>query len=194
AGVKDFVHEVVVGAPVKLVGARPHRDIEHTAADLAIFRGVVTGLNRGLLNRIDARLGLLGNAGGARVGRILTLDTERLRVGRRAVDAHQGVRYVVHARDYHHHVVRIPNAGAAGQRSADTQNGKVVQALDVDVMAQLAALRLQERGGFIYSDGLAGRADLQADIDAQGLRHFDGQTGARILLKSGHRDVDLVRA
>ena len=111
--IQRFIDEVVIAAAVKLIGARFHGDVENTAAHLPVFRREVRGLDGGLLDGIHAGLGLLRDARSPGVGCVLALDPERLRVGRRAVDAHQRVRDVIHAGDHHGHVHGIPNSRAA---------------------------------------------------------------------------------
>ena len=54
AGVQSFVHEVVVGAAVVLIGARFHGVVDGAAANLAILRGKITGLDTYLLDGIHA--------------------------------------------------------------------------------------------------------------------------------------------
>ena len=143
AGVEDFVDEIVVGAAVIRVGPGPHRDVEQATAHLSVFGREVTGLNRGLLDRIDARLGLLRDARGTGVGSVLTFDAEGLRVGGRPVDSDQRVGDVVHTRDHLHHVVRVTNARATGKRAADTQDRKVVHLIHIDVVTQSAAFGIE---------------------------------------------------
>src|SRR6185503_18186957 len=122
-----------------LVAPRFHRYIEDTAARLAIFSRVGAGLYRDLLNCIHAWLGLCRNAGRAGVGCFLTLDTERLRVGGSAIDPHQAIRSPRAAWNQLNHRVRIPYAGAAGERATNSQNRKFIQPASRDVVTHLAA-------------------------------------------------------
>ena len=55
AGVQGFVHEIVVGAAVQLIGARLHGVVDCAAANLAVLRGKITGLDIYLLDGIHAR-------------------------------------------------------------------------------------------------------------------------------------------
>ena len=56
ARVKRFVDEIVVNAPMELVGPRPHGHVEQTTARLAVFSREVAGLDRDLLDGFHALL------------------------------------------------------------------------------------------------------------------------------------------
>src|SRR5439155_22152798 len=62
AGVETFIDQVVVAAAVKLVRARLHGEVKQTPASLPEFRSIVAGLNRNLLDRLDAGLGGRGRS------------------------------------------------------------------------------------------------------------------------------------
>src|SRR5262245_531462 len=62
ARVERFIHQVFISGPVELIRARLHRDIEHTAAGLAIFGREIARLNRDFLDCVNARLALRRNA------------------------------------------------------------------------------------------------------------------------------------
>src|ERR1019366_7406431 len=85
-GIQNLIDKIIVGAAVNLIGAGAHGDVEESAAHTAEFRSVVAGLDRNLLNRVDAGLCLSGGVGEALGSRILAFDLVGLRVGGRAVD------------------------------------------------------------------------------------------------------------
>src|SRR5215831_3759447 len=67
AGVEHLVDEIVIHRSVKLVRSGFHRDVENTATYLTIFRSIVAGLNRNLLNGINIRLRLCRNTRSSRI-------------------------------------------------------------------------------------------------------------------------------
>src|SRR5262249_15344156 len=77
AGVKCFVHEIVVNAAVELVRPRLHGHVEQTTARLAEFRSEVAGLDRDLLNGFDALLCLCDLTVADRSSSVLTVDPQR---------------------------------------------------------------------------------------------------------------------
>ena len=93
-GVERFVGEVVVCAPMELIGARSHGDVEDASACLAEFSGIVTSLHRVFLDRIHARLGHGIKDLPQTVGCVLALDARVLRVSGSAIQAN-GLNYVL---------------------------------------------------------------------------------------------------
>src|SRR5262249_10948151 len=87
--VESFIHEVIVAAAVKLVASGPHREVEESSAHLAVFGCEVTGLNRNLLDGVDARLVLLSKPRQVTIRRFLTFNANSGGVSLRAIHAKQ---------------------------------------------------------------------------------------------------------
>ena len=109
AGVERFVNEVVVGAAVKLIRSRFHRDVKQAAARLTEFRRVVAGLDGDLLCRLHAGLRLGDTAEANRGCGILTLDAKRGRVALQSIDADSLIRQPCGARNDIHNRVGAAN-------------------------------------------------------------------------------------
>ena len=177
AGVEVFVDQVFVPASVPLIGARLHGHIHDAAARLPELGGVIADLNGPLLDGVGSRLVLLDQALRDGIGRVLAFHQDDFRVSGRAVNANGGVGRVGpraaikrtrQQRDDSH---GIPNARVAS-RGTGGQQRKVVHALRSNVVTQLTALRLEQRGRLADGDGLAHIAYVEGDVDAQGLRHL----------------------
>ena len=91
--IERFVCKVVISASMVLIGARFHCRVEKAATRLAELGREVTGLNRELLDRFYAGLGL-GLCAVPAVGCILPFNQQGLGVGGGAIDldAHIGGR------------------------------------------------------------------------------------------------------
>ena len=126
------------------VGAGLHGGVEEAAGHLAVFRREVTGLDRQFLNRVDAGLGL-GLRVDQVVGGVLAFDAQRLRIARVAVDADAAIGAEVGTRQQQNRRIRVADTGSACATRADAHHRKVVHAVRVDVVADFAALGLQQR-------------------------------------------------
>src|SRR5439155_5675892 len=97
--VQSFIRKIVVTGTVQLVGTRPHGHVEKPATGLAELGRVVTGLNRELLNGVDARLRFLRGPIGEPKRGILPFDAKTLRITGRSIDADGVVGRPIGARD-----------------------------------------------------------------------------------------------
>src|SRR5439155_12266616 len=106
------IHVIVISGTVKLIRSRLHGDVEHTAADLSIFGSVVAGLNGRFLNGVHTGLRLRRDSRGTRVGSVLSIDAEGLRVVRRSVDPDLSIGGPISSRNQQDHGVGIADARA----------------------------------------------------------------------------------
>ena len=153
-----------------LVGAGLHGGVEEAACDLAILGCEVAGLDGELLNRFHAGLGL-GLRVDQIVGGILAFDAQRLGVAGIAVDANAAVWAEIATGQQQHHRVGVANARRSGAPGTDSEDREVVQAIHLDVVAQLTAFGLQQRCGIGDGHGLCGGTDFQRRINADRLSH-----------------------
>src|SRR5262249_39794134 len=79
AGIERFVDEVIKHRAVEVVRSGLHRVVEVAAACLSVLRVVVSGLDRDFLHGVDAGLVLLILLPPDAVGRILSLNADRMR-------------------------------------------------------------------------------------------------------------------
>src|SRR5262249_51969425 len=150
---------------------------------------VITGLNREFLDRVRSRLILLGRTLAETVRRIHALDHHHVGVVCSAVNAYvwpdlAGGDCQCRAGNQSGDGERVPDTPAAGE-SSRLQHRKVVDTFCSNDMAQFSALRLQQRRVGFYGDLLRVVADLETNIDSNGLRRLNGQALPDVFLESG---------
>ena len=198
ARVEGFVHEILVGASVKLVGAGFHGVVEVAASRLPKLRRKIAGLDGYFLDRVDAALVDLSDLVPHAIGRVLTVDANGFRGGGQAVHAYTAIGGIHDAREKLGDRQRIANvAEAVGKKacaSAQCQHRKVVRVINGHVVAQFAALGLQE--GSLGGDGnrVGDRAHVQLDVLPNVRRHRDNQVLADEFLEASHGDRQRVFA
>ena len=154
SGVEDFVDEIIVDRAVKLVGAGLDIDVEQSAADRAIFRREIAGLDGDFLDCIYAWLSLRRRVGKSGVRGILPFHMEGIRIRLRSIDLDLRVRNVICARNHVQHIIRIANTGTARIRGADTKHRQLIERLHFHVRADVAGLGLQQAGFSANRNGL----------------------------------------
>src|SRR5215831_16829363 len=198
AGVQGFINEVLVAATVELVSTGFERNVHDCVAGLPKLRRVITGLNREFLDRVRSRLTLLRCALAETVGRVHALDHYHVGVVCAAVDANDradlsGSDCQCRAWNQSSDCKRVPDAAAAGE-GACLQNRKIVDAFCSNDMAQFSALGLQQRRVGLHGDRLRGAADLEPNIDSNGLRRLNRQTLPDVFLESVQLCRELINA
>src|ERR1019366_6950452 len=124
------------------------------------------------------------------VARFLAFDAKRLRVLRRAVDAHRDIALEDAAGHQVGGGIRVPDAAVAGEGRSDAEDWKRIECFAREIVAQFATLGSQQRGFFGHREDLRLRAYLESDIDAISLGSLHHKTLANVFLESRHGDVD----
>ncbi len=179
---------------MEIVRSGFHRVVKHSRAGLAEFRGIVAGLNRELLEGLDARLHLRLRERNDAVGHILTFHAHRLSIAGSAIDPDIQIRIEVRAGSKARHRHGVPHPVGARKSIADRQQPEIHKPVARNVDADVSALGLEKRSLCADGHGFCSRAYLQSRIDSSRLRRLHRDVLANEFLESGDRNREFVGA
>ncbi len=99
-----------------------------------------------------------------------------------------------HAGKRQHRIVGIAVAGCAGVDRSDTQQGKLIDLIEGDVVGQISGFGFQQRSFRRDVHGLRGGANLQGDILPEYLGRLHDEVRMAVGLEPSDRHCDVVGA